>query len=389
MFTLKSLEKYQVELYNSLVDQYNKVQKEIKLTSIESQIFQKYKSEHSLAGMEIWITSLREREFFNEIYNDLQSVQSEVDLKNYINDIQKSIKINFREEDYRFYLLENSELSKKDLNIILKKIISNLDKNLNTINPFYIIKNKSFSFKTDGSPSKNGLDVKLLKTKVPIRIENRISEAEDQLKFSWEYGYNLYKILTKKIISISSPGLVSYSFFSEPGISYLNLKDRDLFDTIDDLVHENSHHHLNLLLKKFNLLKENKYYFYSPWRQELRSSYAILHSVFTFSYGALLFENLIKNPTPFLVENSQRATFRLLEETIMIKYSLEDLLSISSSFYGKGKQILDFLQLQNRRILSNYDEYNVNIKLPSYKKRLSELKKSLKIARKTYNLPRA
>lgn len=389
MFNLNTLEKYQTELFFSLLRQYEELQNSENIHSKESKTFEKYLSIRSLAGMETWISAYRERIFFYEIYKNLESINSESEISSFKQEILHSLKVNFREEDFRFHSLENAQANKKAIMNNLKKIIKSLNSLLRKLNPFFLPNKKSISFETDGRPSEIGLDVKLLKTETSADMEGQIFEAEKELKQTWEFGYKLYKLLTKKIIIISSPGLVSFSYFNEPGISYINIRDRDLFDTIDDLVHENSHHHLNLLLKKYKLIKNNNYYFYSPWRQELRSSYAILHSVFTFSYGALLFENFINKPTPFLKSHRNRALVRLMEETIMIKYSMEDLFLISDCFYSKGLHILEYLNQQNQRILGSFSEYFSLLKSNTYKKRLSEIEKSLIIARKTYNFSRA
>ena len=67
-----------------------------------------------------------------------------------------------------------------------------------------------------------------------------------------------------------------------------------ILDLIDDLIHENSHHHLNLLLRKHVMYRgdHNQQIFYSPWRRSLRPLRGILHATFTFTMGALLFQRL-------------------------------------------------------------------------------------------------
>ena len=57
-------------------------------------------------------------------------------------------------------------------------------------------------------------------------------------------------LLTSRIIPLKAKGVVSFSYRHRPGLSFINCFDRDNLDLIDDVIHENSHHHLNLLLRK-------------------------------------------------------------------------------------------------------------------------------------------
>jgi HEXXH motif-containing protein len=121
--------------------------------------------------------------------------------------------------------------------------------------------------------------------------------------------------------------------------------DRDDLDLIDDLIHENSHHHLNLLLRKQVLYRgdQNREIFYSPWRRSLRPLRGILHATFTFTIGAMLFERLssfeargarqgargkkrlTRSEIHLTKAQLLRARFRCLEEVESVRYSLQDL----------------------------------------------------------------
>ena len=387
MFSIYSLNKLKKEFLDSLKSRYARANQKNKISNIYKKNFNYYEKNISYAGMETWLDSLDEKLFFEEALLILENLHSESDLIQFKKDLLYSIKKNFRDEDYRFYLIENSDLSIKILNNNILLIIKELDNLLGNVNIDFLANNFSdYYSKTNDKPSKLGLDTKLIKIKIPKSKLIQISEAEKELSLNWKYGYDLYKSLTNKIVIISSPDLVSYSHFTEFGISYINVIDRDLFETIDDLVHENSHHHLNLIIKKFKLLKNlnDNRVFYSPWRQSLRNTYAILHSVFTFSYGALLFENILNNPSPFMKINLERVAFRFLEETMMLTYSLNDLKKVESNFYGKGKTILYQLIKQNKDAKLKLNSANKLIKSKLYKKRLSELENNLKIAIKIY-----
>jgi hypothetical protein len=387
MFTIYSLDKLKNEFLDSLKSRYARANQKNKLSIFYKKNFIFYEKNLSYAGMETWLNSFDEKLFFEEALLVLNRLNSENDLIQFKEDLLFSIKNNFREEDFRFNIIEKSEFSKNILNHNILKIIRELDNILSHVNNDLISNiNSDYYQKTNGKPSKLGLDTKLRYIKIPKSKIIQIREAENELSINWKYGYDLYKTLTKKIIIISSPDLVSYSHFTEFGISYINVIDRDLFETIDDLIHENSHHHLNLIIKKFKLLKNlnDNIVFYSPWRQSLRSTYAILHSVFTFSYGALLFENILNNPSSFMKNNLERVAFRFLEENLMLTYSLFDLQSVESNFYTKGKSILYELLKQNKNANLKINSVNKLIKSKVYKKRLSELENNLKIAIKIY-----
>jgi hypothetical protein len=95
----------------------------------------------------------------------------------------------------------------------------------------------------------------------------------------------------------------------------------------NDLVHENSHHHLNLLLRKYVLYRgdHNREIFYSPWRRSLRPLRGILHATFTFTMGAILFERLSAGSSGLGTQDRLRARFRCLEEVESVGYSIRDL----------------------------------------------------------------
>jgi len=103
-------------------------------------------------------------------------------------------------------------------------------------------------------------------------------------------------------------------------------------------VHENSHHHLNLLLRKYVMQSHdrNQEIFYSPWRRSLRPLRGILHATFTFTMGAILFERLsslaargkgqgASGKATLTHQQVLHARFRCLEEIDSVRYSLRDL----------------------------------------------------------------
>ena len=165
---------------------------------------------------------------------------------------------------------------------------------------------------------------------------DRIGRAWQTVREAWPEGCKILALLTSRIIPLKAKGVVSFSYRHRPGLSFINCYDRDNLDLLDDLVHENSHHHLNLLLRKHVLYHgdHNQQIFYSPWRRSLRPVRGILHATFTFTMGALLFERLSTlgrkhkrgwRRIGLTDHDLLRARFRCLEELESVRYSIQDL----------------------------------------------------------------
>jgi HEXXH motif-containing protein len=159
-------------------------------------------------------------------------------------------------------------------------------------------------------------------------LEKRIRTALAVIERAWPEGARTLALLTSRIIPLDAKGVVSFSYRNRPGLSFINTFARDRFDLIDDLIHENSHHHLNLLLRKYDMKRgdRNQEIFYSPWRRSLRPLHGILHATFTFTMGAILFERLSSSQASGLgAQALLRARFRCLEEVESVGYSIRDL----------------------------------------------------------------
>src|SRR4029079_384428 len=93
----------------------------------------------------------------------------------------------------------------------------------------------------------------------------RLGRAWQTIELAWPVGHALLRLLTSRVVPLKAPGVVSFSYRHRPGLSFINCFDRDNLDLIDDLIHENSHHHLNLLLRKHVLYHgdRNQQIFYS------------------------------------------------------------------------------------------------------------------------------
>lgn len=166
----------------------------------------------------------------------------------------------------------------------------------------------------------------------------RIGQAWNTIEQAWPEGHQLMALFTSRVIPLKAKGVVSFSYRHRPGLSFINCFDRDKLDLIDDLIHENSHHHLNLLLRKHVMYHgdHNQQIFYSPWRRSLRPLRGILHATFTFTMGAMLFERLSVwaagkrgaaswKKAGLTARDLDRARFRCLEEVESVRHSLQDL----------------------------------------------------------------
>ena len=169
------------------------------------------------------------------------------------------------------------------------------------------------------------------------RVE-RIRRAWRTIQEAWPEGHAVLALLTSRIVPLKAKGVVSFSYRHRPGLSFINCFDRDNLDLIDDLIHENSHHHFNLLLRKHIMHHgdHNQQIFYSPWRRSLRPLRGILHATFTFTIGAMLFERLSSWATGrrgmtrwkkagLTRRDLLRTRFRCLEEVESVRHSLQDL----------------------------------------------------------------
>jgi HEXXH motif-containing protein len=231
-------------------------------------------------------------------------------------------------------------------------------------------------------------------------LVKRITRAWRAIRIAWPEGHELLALFTSRVAPLRAKGVVSFSYRHRPGLSFINCFDRDNLDLIDDLIHENSHHHLNLLLRKYVMYHgdHNQQIFYSPWRRSLRPLRGILHASFTFTMGALLFERLSTwasgrggsarwNEAGLTSRDLQRARFRCLEEVESVRYSLQDLHYADHHLgwlTGSGRrlvaQLADAIEHVERSIAPRRNEVLRSRFGPALRRHGDELKK----ARMTY-----
>jgi HEXXH motif-containing protein len=228
----------------------------------------------------------------------------------------------------------------------------------------------------------------------------RISRAWQTIQAAWPEGVGVLALLTSRIVPLKAKGVVSFSYRHRPGLSFINCFDRDNLDLIDDLIHENSHHHLNLLLRKYVMYHgdHHQQIFYSPWRRSLRPLRGILHAAFTFTMGAMLFERLstwASGPDGWArwkqaglnLRDLQRARFRCLEEVESVRYSLQDLHYADRHLgwlTGSGRRMVGQLAEAIEQVERRIEPHRKAISLSKFGPALRQHVEELKEARMTY-----
>ena len=228
----------------------------------------------------------------------------------------------------------------------------------------------------------------------------RIGRAWTIIQEAWPEGQEVLALLTARIIPLKAKGVVSFSYRHRPGLSFINCFDRDNLDLIDDVIHENSHHHLNLLLRKHVMYHgdRNQQIFYSPWRRSLRPFRGILHAAFTFTMGAMLFERLSTwasglggsarwKRAGLTQRDLQRARFRCLEEVESVRYSIQDLEYASwhlKWLTGSGQRLVKQLAETIEQVERNIAPHRKAVLASQFGPALRRHIKELHQARQTY-----
>ncbi len=228
----------------------------------------------------------------------------------------------------------------------------------------------------------------------------RIARAWTTIRRAWPEVHRVLELLTSRIVPLKARGVVSFSYRHRPGLSFVNCFHRDNLDLIDDLIHENSHHHLNLLLRKHVLYRgdHNQQIFYSPWRRSLRPIRGILHATFTFTMGAQLFERLSSwaETKPGLIQWREagltsrdllRARFRCLEEIESVRYSLQDLEYARGHLKwltGPGARLVNHLEQAITKTERNISRHRKTVLASAFGPPLDKHMRELRQARHTY-----
>lgn len=224
------------------------------------------------------------------------------------------------------------------------------------------------------------------------QFSQRIEIATKVIRHFSADSWERFKAFTEVIIPIKQDELVSYSHQELPGTSMINLYNRDFVDLLDDLLHENGHHHLNYYLNLGQLIHEpidNIYY--SPWRRTLRPIRGIFHAYFTFFWAFKLFSDLARAKELdsifyiFSPKEKEKIFARAVEEYYMLDYSYQDLIWARKKglIMDAGWELIKEQQTQLRGAKKKVLEWEKEV--GSYRKELTKLKQTLKNARKIYH----
>lgn len=219
------------------------------------------------------------------------------------------------------------------------------------------------------------------KIEVALRVIRKFSPS------SWER----FKAFTEVIIPIKQEELVSFSHQELPGTSMINLYNRDFVDLLDDLLHENGHHHLNYYLNLGKLIDEPiENIYYSPWRRTLRPLRGVYHAYFTFFWAFKLFSDIANSKEldsiwyVFSAKEKEKIYWRAVEEYWMLEYTFKDL----SWAYKQGlvnETGWDLIKSQRAQLQKFKNKVPAwEKKLRAHKGDLKDLKKKLQQAFKHY-----
>ncbi len=204
-------------------------------------------------------------------------------------------------------------------------------------------------------------------------------------------SFERFLAFTDVIIPVQDESLVSYSHQELPGHSMINLYDRDFVDLMDDLLHENGHHHLNHFLNTNSLIKEpEEHNYYSPWRETLRPFRGIYHAYFTFYWALKLFYDLsqngdLNNPFyQFKKSEISKIKWRAIEEYYMLNYSFQDLKKAKSQglINSLGWTIVNEINKEIQKMKPIISE--IELSISGQFRRIQNLKEKLHSASKLY-----
>lgn len=324
-------------------------------------------------------------------------------------------------EDLVFEKWNNSEFADSFLKFLNKgfplgkaslETLSIFDDHLVSFGERHILKNNTYSkayrIQTSLGEMKKGSKIsKLLETTLHLEgkdLRLMTSSLKEMKSFSQRIEVALKVIrkfspdswerfcaFTEVIIPINQPELVSYSHQDLPGHSMINLYHRDFVDLMDDLLHENGHHHLNYYLNLGKLIDEpvdNIYY--SPWRRTLRPLRGVYHAYFTFFWAFRLFSSLASAKEVdsifylFSAQEKEKIIWRAVEEFYMLDYTYKELKWARKSglIHDKGWALIEEQQKELKKKVRLVPAWEKKLKL--HKKDLKDLKGVLKKAEKEF-----
>lgn len=238
----------------------------------------------------------------------------------------------------------------------------------------------------------DGIDIRL-KTRTLKEMKDFSKRIEDALNLIKKYSptsWERFSAFTSVIVPIQNEEFVSYSHQDLPGYSMINMYNRDFVDLMDDLLHENGHHHLNYYLNLGHLIEEPADpIYYSPWRRTLRPLRGIYHAYFTFFWAFKLFADVLKNSDPknqkdFTKEQMDKIRFRAVEEYHMLNFTYNDLKWAKKQglIHKQGFALIEEQNKELKKFKRNIALWEKD--LGKFKKEFLTLSKTLAKAQKDY-----
>lgn len=238
----------------------------------------------------------------------------------------------------------------------------------------------------------DGIDIRL-KTHSLKEMKDFSKRIEDALQLIKKYSptsWERFSAFTSVIVPIKNEEFVSYSHQDLPGYSMINMYHRDFVDLMDDLLHENGHHHLNYYLNLEHLIEEPvEAIYYSPWRRTLRPLRGVYHAYFTFFWAFKLFADILKNidlkkQTDFSKEQIDKIRFRAIEEYHMLNYTFLELKWAKKQglIHKQGFALIEEQDKELRKFRKNISRWEQD--LGKFKKEFNVLSKTLAKAKKDY-----
>lgn len=238
----------------------------------------------------------------------------------------------------------------------------------------------------------DGINIKL-KTHSLKEMKEFSKRIEDALKLIKKYSptsWERFSAFTSVIVPIKNEEFVSYSHQDLPGYSMINMYHRDFVDLMDDLLHENGHHHLNYYLNLGHLIEEPvDAIYYSPWRRTLRPLRGIYHAYFTFFWAFKLFADILKTIDPktqtdFTKEQIDKIRFRAVEEYHMLNFAFDELKWAKKQglIYDQGFTLIEEQNNELKKFKRNISIWEKD--LGKFKKEFTTLSKTLAKAKKDF-----
>ena len=223
------------------------------------------------------------------------------------------------------------------------------------------------------------------------KFSTRIEVASRVIKHFSPDSWNRFCAFTEVIIPIKQEEFVSFSHQELPGTSMINFYHRDFVDLLDDMLHENGHHHLNYYLNLEKLIDEPvDCIYYSPWRRTLRPLRGIYHAYFTFYWAFKLFSDMARAQDLdsifylFNEKEKEKIIWRAVEEYWMLEYVYADLQWARKNglISDVGWDLIKEQRAQVVKLKAKISLWEKRLKL--HRKELQDLKKTLLKSRKQF-----